>query len=145
MDKEKTIMAQKKRSLLSPTNTYQRQIITITFFVPFVFCLVIYILVSLLEKDLVHVLLNSSPAQVAQFVSHWMALTTISLSGILLFFFIIAFYLSQNLVGAFERIIHEMDDVIQGKKASPIQARPKDTLANELLKRINILIKNYKK
>jgi len=48
--------------------------------------------------------------------------------------------MSSDLVGAFERITRELDEVIEGKEKKIIRARIPDELANELLKRINILI-----
>ena len=47
---------------------------------------------------------------------------------------------SNRLVGPFERILKELDEVIETRGKKMITAREGDDLANELLKRINILI-----
>jgi hypothetical protein len=53
------------------------------------------------------------------------------------------FIVLHNLIGAFDRIMKELDDIIAGRSKKTIVARPKDELANDLLKRINTLIKFY--
>ena len=51
-----------------------------------------------------------------------------------------AYKISSNLVGAFERILREMDDILAGKGKRHLRARKDDELVNELLKRVNALI-----
>lgn len=51
-----------------------------------------------------------------------------------------AYSLSNRLIGPFERIIRELDDVISQNKKRHISARPGDELASEVLKRVNTLI-----
>lgn len=52
------------------------------------------------------------------------------------------FAISLNLVGSFERILHELDETIKGEIRRHIKVRDHDGLANELLKRVNVLIDN---
>jgi len=83
----------------------------------------------------------STPAVFA-LVKKWGFLT---ISALWMLFISIAVWVlgvSGNLVGAFQRIIRELDEFIDGKELKQIKARSKDDLANDLLKRINILIKN---
>ena len=60
--------------------------------------------------------------------------------ALLLFILMITYRVSNILLGPFERMLKELDDVIQNKKKKTIIAREEDELANELLKRINVLI-----
>ena len=70
-------------------------------------------------------------------------------SGITCFFLfvilLLSFLISKNLVGAFDRILKELDEVIDGKDRNKIGVRVRDDLANELLSRVNVLIKNLPK
>ena len=50
------------------------------------------------------------------------------------------YFLSNKLVGPYERVIHEMDEILDGKKKGPIGTRKGDEIFEELLKRINALI-----
>ena len=58
-------------------------------------------------------------------------------------FVAMVFKVSHNLLGAFGRIIRELDDVIDGKSKNVIYARPGEELSGDLLKRVNVLIKSY--
>ena len=51
-----------------------------------------------------------------------------------------AYDVSSRLVGAFERILRELDEIIAGKGKHHIKARKDDLLANTLLERVNKLI-----
>jgi hypothetical protein len=62
-------------------------------------------------------------------------------SALMLLLFLWTYYLSNKLVGPYERIVRELDDVISDKKRSPIVTRKGDAMFENLLKRINILIK----
>ena len=57
--------------------------------------------------------------------------------------FAIVFILTNNLLGSIGMILRDMDQVIDGKSKKAITARPDDELANDLLKRINVLIASY--
>ena len=59
-----------------------------------------------------------------------------------LMFFVLywAYRVSNQLVGAFDRIIRELDEYLAGKGKKHIHSRKNDKLAEELLKRINGLI-----
>ena len=57
-----------------------------------------------------------------------------------LFVIVWAHRASNRVVGPFERILRELDEVIEKKLKKHITARQGDDLAAELLKRINILI-----
>ncbi len=50
--------------------------------------------------------------------------------------------MSNDVVGPLDRIIRELDEVIDGGARQPITVRQRDELAHELLKRVNVLVKN---
>jgi len=52
-----------------------------------------------------------------------------------------AFRISNRHFGSYERIIGNLDDVLSGAKKGPITTRKGDVIFEELLKRINVLIK----
>jgi hypothetical protein len=58
-------------------------------------------------------------------------------------FVALVFKVSHNLLGAFGRIIRELDDVIEGRSKKEIYARPGEELSGDILKRVNVLIKAY--
>lgn len=60
----------------------------------------------------------------------------------ILMFFVLwwAYRVSNQLVGAFDRIITEIDGFLEGKGKKYIHSRKGDHLASELLKRINTMI-----
>jgi len=51
------------------------------------------------------------------------------------------FRISKRHFGSYDRIIGELDDVLNGKRKGPLRTRKGDVIFEELLKRINILIK----
>ena len=68
-------------------------------------------------------------------------LSIIIILWVLLFFVIWwSFRISSLLMGSFGRIIKELDECLAGKQRKHIQARSKDELSKELIKRINALI-----
>ena len=54
-----------------------------------------------------------------------------------------AYVISLHMVGAFGRIIYELDEIIAGRSQKIITTRSKDELAKDLSKRINVLLEHY--
>ena len=52
-----------------------------------------------------------------------------------------AYHITHRIIGPHERVIRELDEVIAGKRKGPITAREGDDLFEELLQRVNTLIK----
>ena len=50
------------------------------------------------------------------------------------------FRVSNRHFGSYERVIHGLDDVLNGKRADALTTRKGDVIFEELLKRINALI-----
>ncbi len=66
-------------------------------------------------------------------------LVILSLSVMVIVFW--AYYISNKIVGPIERVLKELDDVISGKRTEPLGTRKGDEMFDELVKRINALIK----
>lgn len=136
-----------KRFKRSPfhLNKYQKQILTLTF-IPLIFLYILIILLMMLfYHDFTNIVLAGIPAPKMQLIHEWSTFVLFVLITLITAIIFFAFSLSQNLVGAFERIIRELDHIIDGGEIKVIKARPKDHLANELLERIDILLANLPK
>ena len=68
------------------------------------------------------------------------------LLGLLLLLLLVywTYHVSNRLVGPVGRILREMDEVLEGKKTSPIGTRKGDEMFEEILKRVNLLIKKIR-
>lgn len=132
-----------KRKQYFHTNEYQRQIIMLALIPSVVMCLVLSFLLIIFHHDLSGIILNGSTTTIVQAVSRWTIFIMLALWSILALAAGTAYVLSNNLVGAFERIFRELDEVIGGKAKHDIKARQGDKLANELLKRINVIIRSF--
>ncbi len=132
-----------KRSLFR-INKYQSEI----FFISLVPALILAILLTLhlrfFHGKLLDVLLYGTFEESLKFINN---MTLFILMVIWVFFIFVtvwAYFVSKNTLGSFPRIIKELEEINLKKEVKYLRARPDDKLATELLKRINILIKNSK-
>jgi hypothetical protein len=130
----------KKRNLFATRNKYQLSIILLTFFPPVVVCTSMAIFITIMYYQMLNVIRYNSSAVVARSLTQWSGLIVGVLCAMCIVSLFWVFILSSRLVGPFERIIRELDEVIEHKKKKKIVARTKDELANQILKRINVLI-----
>ncbi len=72
-----------------------------------------------------------------------MALPWILISLAFLFIILWTYYVSNKIVGPFERVLWEVDDILAGKGKKKIVARKGDVMFEELVKRINALVDGY--
>ena len=133
----------KSRNIFKSSNKYQDQIIFLVYF-PTVFTFLAFILIVFIGNPfMAHAMLHATSSHIGNLLSQFSSLIVLV---ICLFFFlslVAAFIISNSLVGAFERIIRELDEIIAGGPRKFIVSRPKDTLSADLLKRINVLVKFY--
>ncbi len=131
---------QPKKRITFNSNKYQNRIIYVTFIPSLIIALVITICIILYQLSLLNAVLYSDERPSIEFIKN---------RGYFIIFFswtffmsllIWAFRVSESLVGPFVRIIRELDEILEGKVQRNIIARPKDKLANELLKRINVFL-----
>ncbi len=69
-----------------------------------------------------------------------MTLPWILISLAFLFIVLWTYYVSNKIVGPFERVLREVDDILAGKGKKNIGIRSKDGMFEELVKRINALV-----
>lgn len=134
-------MVKPKRKLFPFINTYQGKIVFSVFVSALVLHLCLFVMLTILHMNLGMLIIEEAPTDVvAGFIDSW-SFTVILIS---LFFvmsvLVITFIISRNLVGAFERVIRELDDILEGRKETPVAVRKHDSLAQELLKRVNKII-----
>ena len=134
------------RALLHTTK-HQRQIIRLSVVPLTIFCVVMYFLLHYFllhafQNDLGEAIYTASDVVSIKFVSEW----AFALLSILLLYlgcgFLWAYAVSNDVVGPFDRIIRELDEVIEGGARQPITVRQRVELAQQLLKRVNVLVKN---
>ncbi len=124
------------------TTKHQRQIIRLSVVPSTIFCVVMYFLLQAFQREVGEAIYSASDVASIKFVSEW---AFALLSMVLLYLgcgFLWAYAVSNNVVGPFDRIIHELDKVIDEGARHPITVRQRDELAQELLKRVNVLVKN---
>ncbi len=135
----------KSRNVFKTAHKYQDRIIFLTIypslFIFLSFSGIIFMGNLIISRAVVHTSFLGMIKLINQF-SEWMGFL---ICLIFLISVIGAFVISHHIVGAFGRIIHELDEIIAGRSKKSIIVRPKDDLSNELLKRINILVEYYVK
>ena len=133
------------RKLFFRANKYQKKIIALAFLPAVIIIVFMWIAMEIFYRELVGVIVYQSSADAINIVNHWSGIIFAGFFIVLIGITLWAFSASLNMVGAFERLIRELDDVISGSSNKPLKARPKDELANGLLKRINVLIEHFQK
>jgi len=133
----------KSRNLFKPANKYQKQIIYLAFF-PSVFTFLIFIVIVYIGNPMMsNAMLHASSSNMGNLFSQLSSLIVLLICAFLIFSLMAAFVISNTLVGAFGRIIRELDEIIAGSSKKFITSRPNDTLSADLLKRVNVLVKFY--
>ena len=132
-------MAKFKRNLILHLNKYQIRIIypvlisSLIASVSFLLCLA-YIYFPDNYK-----LFNNYTFSQLKFFIPWILIMTSMLVTYLVFW---TYYMSNKLVGPYDRIIRELDEILSGKRKGPIKTRKGDEMFDGILKRINSLIKD---
>jgi len=135
---------QKYQKRLFRSNKYRKRILSIVLLPTIIICLLISFLILLFHLELVSVILYGEGSLSLEAINQWSFIIVFVLWLIFIIVYIRVHIVSSQLVGAFERIMNEMDEVIGNKEKKELKAREKDDLANELLKRINLLIDGYR-
>ena len=133
----------KQRNVFITANKYQQDMILLTFlpsaliFLGFVG--IVFIGNPALTMAVFHTSFFNSPNSINQFSE----LIVILMCSFLLLSIYAAFIISHNMIGAFGRVIKELDAIIAGHSQRAISSRPNDTLTKDLLKRVNFLVEYY--
>jgi hypothetical protein len=133
-----------RRSIFSVNSKYQWQILAVSI-VPVVlgYLLLAGFLHSLTSQISYHIV-NGIPyddlmIQIPQLIIKF----DLILIGSCIIFGILVLVTLQDLIGPFDRINRELDDIIAGRSKKTIGVRPRDQIAKTLLKRVNVLIESY--
>ncbi len=121
-------------------NKYQKQIIALVLIPTLILCILISVFITYFHKEIINFVLYTTNPPSPEFLNRWGNIILIVLWIYLIFVILWVENVSRKLVGAFGRILRELDEIIAGKEQKSIKARKDDELANELLKRINKLI-----
>lgn len=133
-------LSQFKRKQFLHINKYQQQMMVPIFICCFVSCLVILLaMVFLYSPETVFTRFEEENVGVI------IPIIMIVLSLTIMFVVLWTYRVSSRMVGAFDRIIRELDDVLNGTRSKTIGTRKGDVMFEELLKRINALIQKVYK
>src|ERR1700753_1802634 len=104
-----------KRSVLNTSNKYQEQIILLTFF-PAVLMYLSFVCAAFLGHPVVVKALLKGPASQTQEILGNYSTALVAWMGLVLTVSLISAYIiSRNMLGAFGRIIRELDEIIAGR------------------------------
>ncbi|MBF0479217.1 MAG: hypothetical protein HQL26_07005 [Candidatus Omnitrophica bacterium] len=121
-------------------NQYQLSIILVTFVPMLVMAVTVTFLVRNMHMQAIVNLIYGSSTDMVHFIEQAAFVLLATVWTLFVISMVIAFSVSNRLVGGFERILRELDSVIEHKYPNKIVARKKDKLASELVSRINMLI-----
>ena len=133
-------MAQKfKRNQFIHVNKFQKRILYIVLFPSWLACII-----SFSSIEYFYYFSGTAPILWTGYIAPLDAAVPWIFLGLCVIAFVIAvwsYYVSNKLVGAFERILSELDQILEWKETKRhLSAREGDFLVWELLKRINALM-----
>lgn len=134
-------MQKYKRNLFLNVNDKQQTILFPVFVACFCACLVSLFCLNyffIFERETIEVYNVSVDVNLLKVV---IPLMLIMIMVILIFLIFWTYYISNKLLGSYNRIIRELDGIVDGKTRGPIGTRKGDLVFEGLLERINILLK----
>ena len=105
-----------------------------------VLCVTMAIMAKISQNQLLDMILLHPPASIIRFLNEWGILASFFIWCLFILILLWSYAVSRDLVGAFERILRDLDDIIAGREQKHLYARKNDALANALLKRLNTLV-----
>ncbi len=131
-----------RRNSILHTNNYQHRMLWPTILASLIFCGIITLFILYFQKKLIEVVLYSTQPPDVRMINTWSIHMLLAVWGLFFLFLGWAHAVSCRLLGAFQRILDELDLIIRGRLRRTLKVRPKDELALALLKRINFLLEN---
>jgi len=128
-----------KRWLCLRANRFQKPVIHLVISAAFVtvitvaFC-VAYVYFYGIMTDLIN------PAEDGPIAKLLILFIAMLLPIIFIIIIVATYKITSELVGAFERLLRELDVIIESREKKHLKVRENDELANEIVKRINTLI-----
>ncbi len=130
-----------KRRRFVGLNRWQRHSITLAVAPALVLFLFVFLLIEIFEPELSDVIIRSSDEATVVVLTRWGVWMFVALAACMLAVVTWAYVASRNVLGAIDRLLKELDEMADGRRErKPLSVRAKDTLAHELVKRINQLI-----
>jgi len=126
-----------KRSPLPHINRFQKNLlfpVLISCFLGFAICL---LFLDYFYFDESSILYDFSWMHLKMLIKWFLPLVSFALVVV----GVIVYYISSRILGPYERIVRELDEIIAGKHQHVLSVRRKDEMFADLLKRINALIK----
>lgn len=131
-------MASKKRNLYNPTKYEKKVLLTIFLFATVPVLLVIVFFFALFS-DIIYSYIGSGLAD--HFLDRFLILALLIFLYYILFTRMV-FRFTNRLAGAYERLLRELDEIIEGTRKAHLHLR-KDDYAQELIARVNKLIDKF--
>lgn len=140
-------MAQQRKPILTTSSKYQEKVLRLLLF-PWVFLFAILsvafvIIMNRLVDDVRYGIYVDYGNALMQWLRQYYGYIVFGICAFFIMVISIAFKISHDLIGPFARILNDLDAIIEGRLEKKISVRPKDQLAKELLKRVNVLIEKY--
>ncbi len=132
------------RSRILHANHYQRQVVWLVFIPSLSLCVLFTFFLLSLQRDVTNFRISGTVPSNLQLIETWgwavLIATWVAFMGFLLWANVIA----NRMVGPFERLLRELDEVIHLRTVRKLRVRPGDDLAQQLLLRINFLLENIR-
>ncbi len=136
-----SMMKSGKRKRFAGLNRWQRHSVTLAVAPALVLFLFMFLLIEIFEPELSDVIIRSSDEATIVVLTRWGVWLFLALAACFLAVATSTYVASRNVLGPFDRLLRELDEMLDGRRErKPLRVRPKDDLANELLKRVNKLI-----
>jgi len=133
----------KQKDIFKTANKYQTTMVLLTFF-PTVLIFMSFISVVFIGNPVIsNKILHTSFPNLEILVNKYSAWLIFLMCMFYLLSLVVAFVISNNMVGGIGRIISELDEIIAGRSKRTISGRPRDNMTQDLLKRVNVLVKFY--
>ncbi len=133
----------KSRNIFKTSNKYQNKIILLVYFPSLLIFMSFVCIVCIGDPIISRAAIHTSFSGMERLINQFSALIILLMCLVLLLSLIMSFVISHNMVGGFERIIRELDDIIAGRSKKSIASRSSDDLIEDLLKRVNVLVEYY--
>ena len=135
------MMKSGKRQRFWGINRWQRQSIKLSVAPALVLFMFMFLLIEIFQTELRDVIITSSDEATVVVLARWGVWLFVALAACFLAVVTSTYVASRNVLGPFDRLLRELDEMLDGRRErKPLRVRPKDDLANELLKRVNKLI-----
>ena len=132
------------RALLFKTNKFQKLIIYPTV----IFCIVAAVLVYICLEYNIRISIYSDEPYVlgmdADKLRHAIPMILVGIALMLVCIIAWSYYIANKIAGPHERILKELDEVIEGYRKDELTVRKDDKMFAELLEKINVIIARQK-